>query len=199
MTQHVHRTDGTTSERPAGTYEYHATHGHWHYTDILFYELLWVDPATRTTTPVGVGHKSGFCPGDQGYGEWRSLDQQPNGAVNATRSGSCIIVRSQLDGAMGLTAGWGDYYRWQRPGQFVDFSGQPDGEYVIRATVDVLDNVLESDESDNASYAHVRVTGDQVEILERGYGDSPFDPDKVLADDHRGQYPIAALDDAVMQ
>lgn len=64
---------------------------------------------------------------------------------------------------------------------------------MVRATVDVLDNVLESDESDNSSYAFVRVTGTDVEILERGYGASPFDPARVLATDNRGQLAVPGL------
>ncbi len=192
MTQVVHHADGSTTERDAGSYEYHATHGHYHYTDILFYELLSVDAAARTVSPAGVGHKSGFCPADQGYGEWTAFDQDTGGALGSIQSGDCFAIAG--DGAMGITAGWGDFYRWQRPGQFVDFSGQPDGEYVVRATVDVLDQVAETDEDDNASYTWVRVTGDEVEILERGYGSSPFDPEKVVATDNRGQYPLYGLD-----
>lgn len=192
MTQVVHHADGTSTERDAGTYEYHATHGHYHYTDILFYELLSVDTAAHTVSPAGVGHKSGFCPADQGYGEWDAFDQDQGGALGSIQSGDCFAIAG--DGAMGITAGWGDFYRWQRPGQFVDFSGQPDGEYVVRATVDVLDQVAETDDTDNSSYTWIRVTGDEVEIIERGYGDSPFDPDKVVATDNRGQYPMYGLD-----
>lgn len=192
MTQIVHQSDGTTTERDAGTYEYHATHGHYHYTDILFYELLSVDPVAEVVSPAGVGHKSGFCPADQGYGEWDAFDQDNKGAVGSLQTGSCFAIAG--DGAMGITTGWGDFYRWQRPGQFVDFSGQPDGLYVVRATVDVLDKVLEIDETDNASYAYLEITGNTVEILERGYGDHPFDPDKVIATDNRGLYPTAGLD-----
>ncbi len=191
MTQVVHHSDGTTTERDAGSYEYHATHGHYHYTDILFYELLSVDDAAGTVAPAGVGHKSGFCPADQGYGDWEAFDQDEQGALGAQQSGSCFAIAG--DGAMGITAGWGDFYRWQRPGQFVDFSGQPDGTYVVRATVDVLDNVQETDDTDNASYALLSIEGNEITILERGRGSSHLDPDKVVMQDNRGQYPEAWL------
>lgn len=191
MTQVVHHDDGTSTERDAGSYEYHATHGHYHYTDILFYELLSVDEAAGTVAPAGVGHKSGFCPADQGYGDWEAFDQDEQGALGAEQSGSCFAIAG--DGAMGITAGWGDFYRWQRPGQFVDFSGQPDGTYVVRATVDVLDNVRETDDTDNASYALLSIEGNEVTILERGRGSSHLDPDKVVVHDNRGQYPEAWL------
>ena len=141
--------------------------------------------------PAGVGHKSGFCPADQGYGDWEAFDQDEQGALGAEQSGSCFAIAG--DGAMGITAGWGDFYRWQRPGQFVDFSGQPDGTYVVRATVDVLDNVRETDDTDNASYALLSIEGNEVTILERGRGSSHLDPDKVVVHDNRGQYPEAWL------
>lgn len=185
MTQVIHHSNPTIStERPAGTYEYHATHGHYHYADVLHYEALEVtDEAAGELRSAGVGTKSGFCPDDQGYGRWSTFDQDEQFSVHAEQDGDCLALTGR--GAMGMTAGWGDVYRWQRPGQYVDFTGIGDGTYVIRATVDIHDNVLETDETDNASYALIEVTGDEVEVLERGYGDSPFDPDKRLASDHR--------------
>lgn len=185
MTQVIHHANPVKrTERPAGTYEYHATHGHYHYLDVLHYQAFEVvDPATGELRPVGIGRKSGFCPADQGYAEWGAFDQARRGDVYREQDGSCIAVDG--NGAMGMSAGWGDFYRWQRSGQYVDFTGAGDGTYVVRATVDILDNVLESDETDNSSYALIRVTGDEVEVLERGRGDSPWDPARVLADDNR--------------
>lgn len=132
---------------------------------------------------MGVGRKSGFCPLDQGYAEWTSFAQSLQDAVIEHQDGDCLAATGI--GAMGLSAGWGDFYRWQRPGQYVDFTGVGDGTYVVRTTVDIRDNVLESDETDNSSYALIEVTGDEVEVLERGYGDSPFDPDRRIAHDNR--------------
>lgn len=185
MTQIIHHADGTTTERAAGTYEYHVTHGHYHYLDILFYEAYEVVDATAgELRAVGVGHKSGFCPADQGYGEWTSFDQGPGGAVGRVHDGDNCFATSG-NGAMGLSAGWGDFYRWQRSGQYVDFSDAGDGHYVIRATVDVLGNVLETDDTDNTSYAYLCIEGDEVTVFERGYGMDPWDPAKVVATDNR--------------
>lgn len=185
MTQVVHHAERSLQrERPAGTYEYHATHGHYHYADILTYELFAVrDASVDGLDPVGAGHKSGFCPADQGYAAWDALWQPAAGTVHRQQTGDCLALGG--DGAMGLSTGWGDVYRWQRPGQFVDFSGQPDGEYVVRATVDAPGNVLESDETDNSSYAWIEVTGDDVRVIERGRGSSPWDPARVLVEDFR--------------
>ncbi len=120
MTQFVHHADGSTTEREAGTYEYHVTHAHWHYLDILFYEAWEVtDLEAGTLTSAGVGRKSGFCPADQGYGAWTTFEQGPRGAVGEQQGASCFATSG--NGAMGLSQGWGDFYRWQRSGQYIDF------------------------------------------------------------------------------
>jgi hypothetical protein len=62
----------------------------------------------------------------------------------------------------------------------VEFASQPDGRYVVTATVDKPDEVIEANERDNVSYAYVRVTGDEVELLQRGRGASPWDPRKTV-------------------
>ena len=90
-----------------------------------------------------------------------------------TPGGNCF---SPTDGFLGLTVGWGDVYRWQRPGQYVEFGKNPDGLYVVRTTVDKGNDVIEVDEADNSSYALIRVVGERVELLERGQGNSPYDP-----------------------
>ena len=89
---------------------------------------------------------------------------------------------------LGLTRGWGDVYRWQRPGQYVEFGDHGDGRYVVRAIVDKPGEVKETNERDNAGYALIQVTGENVTILERGQGHSPWDPAAVP---FRGQGPAS--------
>jgi 1,4-alpha-glucan branching enzyme len=42
--------------------------------------------------------------------------------------------------------------------------------------VDIKNHGLDSNETDNAGYAYVQITGDPVRIIERGQGTSPWDP-----------------------
>ena len=170
--------DGTKSERPAGRYSFHTTHAHFHDEGILTYELFRV--VGDRLVPAGKGTKSGFCPADQLIGEWRLFRQDAPGTFGEgdTFGGSCYGAAD--DGAFALTRGWGDVYRWQRPGQYMEFSGNGDGYYVARATVDKGNTTLETDERDNAAYALIRVSGRRVELLERGQGDSHRDPRKVV-------------------
>jgi hypothetical protein len=79
---------------------------------------------------------------------------------------------------MGLSAGWGDNYEWQRVEQFVEFpvsdGGSPrDGLYLLRAEVDSEHKVDESDEDDNTSYTLFEVKGGRINILKSGYGLEP--------------------------
>ncbi len=184
--QALHLSDGKVKIRKAGTYSYHKTHAHYHYDDILTYELFSVARG-GVLVQAGNGNKSGFCPADQLFADWRSFGQTPSGSYGEGDSagGNCF---SSTNGLLGLSAGWGDIYRWQRPGQYVNFGTNGDGRYVVRTSVDKLDHVLESDESDNASYALIHVVGDSVRILERGLGTGPSDPKKVV---HTGAGPSA--------
>ena len=91
----------------------------------------------------------------------------------------------QTSPVIALTAGWGDLYATTTPGQFITLGDAGDGEYVLRATADIDNQLIESDEADNVGYAHVSLQGSTVAILERGYGSSPWDPEKfVLGDWH---------------
>lgn len=179
MFQAVHFSDGKQEIRPAGTYSFHTTHGHFHTDQILTYELYKVtDEAKGGLVLASSGTKSGFCPADQLFGEWRKFSQRASGGFGAgdDPTGNCM---SPYKGALGLSVGWGDVYRWQRPGQFVEFDGG-DGLYVVRATVDKSNHVLEENDNDNTSYSYIRVTGDNVQLLERGQGLDPWDVHKAV-------------------
>jgi hypothetical protein len=186
--QAVHHSDGTQVTRPAGSYTFHTTHAHFHDENILTYDLFKVtNPRTGARTKAGAGTKSGFCPADQLFGDWQSFSQAIRGDFGEgdTPTGSCF---SPTDGLLGLTSGWGDVYRWQRPGQYVEFGGQGDGLYVVQATVDKANHIAESNDRDNVSYALIKVVGRSVQLIERGRGTSPWDPRKVV---YRGSGPAS--------
>jgi hypothetical protein len=69
---------------------------------------------------VGAGHKQGFCIEDV---------YDPNGADVRGQPG-----RYGCD-FMGISAGYGDVYRIDIPGQWVDVTGIPPGEYVLEVEV----------------------------------------------------------------
>jgi hypothetical protein len=178
MFQTVHWSDGSTTTRSAGTYSFHVIHFHFHDDGILSMKLYRVLGPGKMVQ-AGVGTKSGFCPANELLGDWRSFANAPNGAIGSgdVGTGNC---QNPADGVLGLSAGWGDVYRWQRPGMYVEFGHNPDGLYVVTITIDIEHHVLQSSYAHNTSYALVRVTGDTVDELERGIGTSPWDPHKVV-------------------
>jgi hypothetical protein len=181
MRQVLHYSDGSVRQREAGTYSFHKTHAHFHTDQVLTYQLFGVDDIrTGKMHYATAGTKSGFCPADQLYGDWDSFTQDPDGTFgegDSATGGSCF---SPQGGQIGLSVGWGDIYRWQRPGQYVEFGGQPDGIYIVRTTADADNHVLEENENDNSSYALIDVAGENVKILERGQGMDAWDPHKVV-------------------
>ncbi len=169
--QRLYRSDGSYVDREAGTHSFHTTHLHEHYTDVLFYELYRADPKRKVLEAIGTGTKSGFCPADQLLANWRSFaNSEPYEAS------------SDCSSSVALSTGWGDVYRWQRPGQYVPFPNAG-GHYVVTATADVHGWVRETSERDNVSYAFIEVQDEDIQILERGRGRGPWDPNKRVVHD----------------
>ncbi|MBW3661481.1 MAG: hypothetical protein KY469_00150 [Actinobacteria bacterium] len=181
----------------AGVGRFHAAHGHLHYQNAYLFELFRVndegwslgDPRPRQLELVGPGSKLGVFPGDEMMSGWDRFYQYP-------RSGACPQSPPEHPDHCGpgmgnspllglgepkVNAGWGDIYEWNRGGNYVDFPtdelGQPlAGYYVLRGTSDPDRVIIETDERDNHSYGFIHVSGDgTVELLERGYGTSPWD------------------------
>lgn len=173
--QCVERADGSPPlARGAGRFEYHPVHLHTHYDDIVLLELHAVtDPEAGTLEQVGDGRKIGYSPADQSFARWFSFEQREQGT--SSLAGNCV---PGANARLGMSVGWGDVYRYQRSGNFVNFAANPDGLYVVRLLADPENNVLELDETNNISYTYVRVTGSAVQILEHGRGLSPWDPER---------------------
>ena len=165
----------------AGEFEFHATHGHYHYQGIYTYQLWSVDdPQAKTggqagLDPAGDGHKLGFAPSNERMADWfRFFQDEPAGIP---------------PGAATLLTGWSDIYDWNRTGQYVNFPVNADGTpvagyYLIRGIADMDNKIIESNERDNTSYTYIRVentaTGPKITVLERGYGTDPWDSRKVV-------------------
>ncbi|MFN2545641.1 MAG: hypothetical protein ABR600_13880 [Actinomycetota bacterium] len=168
--------------RPAGEMVWHETHAHLHVKDIVKLELFKVTDATAgTLASSGVGRKIGYFPANESFGNWYSFDQR----TDSSKVAGCGLSGSQS--MVGLSGGWGDVYRWQRVGNYVNFAANGDGRYVVRLTADPKNNILETTDGNNASYTYfevtgtaTRVTGEHFTILEQGRGSSPWDPNKVV-------------------
>lgn len=178
--QLVQHADGSVTRRQAGTSLYHKTHAHHHHNGFGSLELLRVVDARRgVLEPAGVGPKQGFCMLDYLIADWRAFANDEAGRQRQ----DCEPVNGATATQIALGTGWADIYHWALDGNYVEFGDNPDGRYVVRSVADAQNDVLESDESDNAGYAYVEIRGTEVQVIERGHGTSPWDPRKRPPDD----------------
>jgi hypothetical protein len=174
--QRIYYSDGTSKLRRAGQFQFHPIHVHYHYLGFLKFELYHVAP-DHSLTSAGSGTKLGLCPADELFADWGTFNQENT----TTFTANCGYTPGQA--TMGLNVGWGDVYRWQRPGQYVDFTGDGDGLYLLQVTVNASHLVKMVKHDQNVGYAYIRVVGQHVDIIERGQGNSPWDPRKKVFTD----------------
>ncbi len=91
---------------------YHACHGHYHIKNFSIYELVNLDGQT-----VRAGTKQGFCFEDS----FKYEDGGKSSGYNCDNQG--------------ITSGWGDWYYKQLVGQWIDITGIPEGDYIVRTTI----------------------------------------------------------------
>lgn len=97
----------------AALFEFAPCHGHYHIHGFSEYSLLTLD-----RSQVVVGRKQGFCFEDSfKYGE------------NKSNGYDC--------GFQGITSGWGDWYYKQLVGQWIDITGVPEGDYIVRVAINM--------------------------------------------------------------
>ncbi len=164
LVQRVSLSDGSHVDRPAGTAKYHKTHQHHHHDNAIGLTLWRVtDPAQGALQQVGTEHLKGFAHRNELLREW-----------------SVFYPTYLEDTGFGLRAGWGDYYEWDRPGNYFDLALHPDGRYVLRIVADPVNGILESNERDNTSYSMIDVAGEQITLIESGRGTDPWDRCKIV-------------------
>lgn len=111
-------------------FEFAPCHGHFHFDGYARYELL-----DLTGAVVATGHKQAFC----------LLDSVPVGLEGAPTQPRFHC------GFQGLQRGWADIYGEGLDCQWVDITSVPDGEYVLRITINPDAVIDESDFSNNSA------------------------------------------------
>lgn len=164
--QRIHQRDGSVEEENVGNGDFHVSHAHFHYDGFAAFELFPVDEDGLRGALAATGHKSGFCFLD--WGEMEETDAPDPQA--GTRAEQDCLVPSANGITMGITSGWFDFYWAGLTDQYVEASGVADGLYELVSTGDPEDVLAEEAEHDNAASVLIRITGNQVEVLEeRGY------------------------------
>jgi hypothetical protein len=177
-------TDMTTTQRiydSAGDYRDRSTdptifysgdgHDHWHVRDLEDYDLFRLDESGNVVEPAVVEEieKIGFCFFDNAnYG---SSEPEHYVGCGGGDPGALRVT-------MGLSKGWGDRYGLNTVGQYLDITGQPDGRYRLRVKADGdseegSNRFLESNETNNITWADLEIKGDTVTVLEYGPSSPP--------------------------
>jgi Lysyl oxidase len=108
-----------------GAFYFDACHGHYHMAGFSEYRLLYSDG-----NPAQVGRKQGFCFEDSfNFGDQRS------------KGFNC--------GYQGITSGWGDWYYKQLPGQWIDVTGVPEGNYILEVGINLQEAPYKFDQGQN--------------------------------------------------
>ena len=102
-------------------FEFAPCHSHYHIRDFSDYKLLNLDGSVAVQ-----GHKQAFC-----------LEDILKYSHNPSSGYTC--------GNQGITSGWGDWYFKQLSGQWIDITGAPEGDYIVRAEVNAARTFAEGE------------------------------------------------------
>jgi hypothetical protein len=152
--QRIYRSDGGYHDELAGTMTYHPTHNHFHVNN---FELYTLTPAGGDRVVTGkTSEKTSFCLEDTTPVNLR--------LAGAPQSGVYTTCNPDVQG---ISVGWGDRYGPTLPGQSIDISGEPEGDYDLWIEADPANQFIESNESDNVSCVrlHINPTAKTVQSL----------------------------------
>ncbi len=170
--QRVHMSDGTFVDRPGGAVNYHAVHGHYHYSSFANAQLWKSNPrgARLGDQPVAASHKVSFCMADIRIDAWGKKGDGPR----TYYAPDCLFPQAS-DGVtdeyrQGINNGWSDVYDWYIPDQYIEVTGVPSGHYRLEFCADPLNEIEEEDETNNCIVNHIRLSGmegadKRVEVL----------------------------------
>jgi hypothetical protein len=161
VAQRVYRSDGAFRDIPAGQVEFHPIHDHYHFKDFAQSVLWHADSAGHPagTAPAAVGDKVSFCVSDTDLIAWGEKGDDPL----SYPAPDCLFPKQTIGNTeffwYGISRGWADRYNWYLPGQMIDTAGLSDGTYVLFTTVDPINKLLESDDTNNCASVIVELTG----------------------------------------
>jgi hypothetical protein len=126
-------------------------HQHWHLLGFMRYEL-------RRASGGGAvlrDRKTGFCLGDR-FDTRRRLPGKPRKAVFRGQCG--LRQTGSLRVREGISVGYGDDYRAELEGQYLDLTGVPAGRYRLVHTVDEDGLLRERTHANNVAWVLVRLS-----------------------------------------
>jgi hypothetical protein len=164
--QRIHNSDGTYTDREAGVANYHTTHEHFHFMNLVEFRLHKYDAVSDTRGErIGGAYKTGICLMDIGLiALGMPHTSLPNWDV------TCFYAGAQQEWNMSLSPNWFDLYGAYNHENYVDITNVPDGVYELVATSNVDGRVAESDVTDNEGSVVIQLKGNQVSVLKERKG-----------------------------
>ena len=134
-----------------------SSHNHWHYDSFSLYEVRQVEPDGGLGEVVASSGKVSYCVRDTD--PVQTLDPALSVPADAPEKAHYYACGWTLQG---LSAGWVDTYWQNTPGQYVDISGLPNGDYVLVSTVDPENLLIETDDDNNTAWLAFSLHDDEV-------------------------------------
>jgi hypothetical protein len=159
--QRIYKLDGDYRERPSGSFMWHQTHLHYHFSDFAIYELKPVDIGGADFKD-GIQFKSTFCIRDS-----EPIDLSHPGAQRGASYSICGKERQ------GISPGWADSYYYTYVDQTFDITNAPSGTYTLRVIINPKDRFEEITKENNVGEVVISLDAarGKVEVLEeRQYG-----------------------------
>jgi hypothetical protein len=172
--QMVYLSDGTIHRVQTNATVVYAGDGHDHYhvRRMMSYHL-WSTRGTLRDSKIG------FCFFDTNP-RYLSLPRAPRSPVYRESGCGGRTARSTRSG---ISVGWGDRYPWNFAYQWIDITGLPSGSYTLRSAADLFGSFVETNETNNCSYARITISGSTVRRTSSGtycvndYSSTPYAAD----------------------
>jgi hypothetical protein len=148
--QRIYNSDGSHQDYFVGTFVWHPSHNHFHLGD---YALYYLEPMNAPGGSPKSGSKTTFCVMDTDKID-ASLPGAPQTASYAT-CGSTV---------QGMSVGWADTYGYTLPGQSIDFTGNPSGDYCLTIQIDPKARLFETTDSDNGASSLLRIDAERLTV-----------------------------------
>lgn len=167
--QRIYRSDGSFSDRLAGTFVYHPTHQHTHFGDWAVYRLRSVLSDGNAGAVIASGNKTSFCLLDV-------VPFDPGGELPVVPPAAYTTCGATIQG---ISPGWADVYDLELDDQWIDVTGLPDGPYWLEAEVDHANQILElapGGEDNNVSRIRIVLSASEA-LPDEGPDPAPGDPE----------------------
>ena len=140
-TQVIYDSEGGQQTLDLGGWEYHTPHRHWHVLDVAAYRLR-----------NSLGQEVGSTPKVSYFLEdTRWIDRTLPGAplTKQYRFRGRDRKRTARSLRTGISVGWADVYDTSVPGQYIDVTGLPAGQYTLEVEVNPERTLIESNYANN--------------------------------------------------